>query len=60
MFLRPGELTKARRRDLSLPSDRLEATGDTFLAIAAPEARRPYPAQHARCSDCRSVDLFER
>ena len=58
MFLRPGELLQARRCDLSLPRDRLEASGDAFLRISAPKTRRSFPCQHARCSDRAVVRLL--
>jgi integrase len=59
-FLRPSELLSARRKDLSLPSDRLEISGDVFLRVATPKTWRAYPVQHARCSDQSVVPFIER
>jgi hypothetical protein len=50
-FLRPCELFGCLRRDLSLPADRLEESGDAFLRVTTPKTWRAFPAQHARCDD---------
>ena len=47
------------RRDLILPSDRLEKSGDAFLRIADSKTRRFMRHQHARISDSEVVRFFE-
>ena len=58
-MLRPDEFLSASRRDLVLPSDRLEAFGDAFLRIAEAKTRRFMRHQHARISDSEVVKFFE-
>ena len=58
-MLRPDEFLSASRRDLVLPSDRLEAFGDTFFRIAEAKTRRFMRRQHARISDSEVVKFFE-
>ena len=50
-MLRPDEFLSASRRDLVLPSDRLEACGDAFLRIAEATTRR--------LSDSEVAEFFE-
>ena len=58
-MLRPDEFLSATRRDLILPSDRLELSGDAFLRIAEAKTRRFMRYQHARISDLEVVRFFE-
>jgi hypothetical protein len=58
-MLRPDEFLSATRRDLILPSDRLELSGDAFLRIAEAKTKRFMRHQHARISDREVVRFFE-
>ena len=58
-MLRPDEFLPASRRDLVLPSDRLEVSGDAFPRIAEAKTRRFMRHQHARISDSEVVRFFE-
>ncbi len=58
-MLRPDEFLSASRRDLVLPSDRLESAGDAFLRIADAKTRRFLRHQHARISDPDVVRFLE-
>ena len=58
-MLRPDEFLSASRRDLVLPSDRFEVSGDAFLRIAEARTRRFMRHQHARISDHEVVKFLE-
>ena len=58
LSLRPDEILPASRRDLVLPSDRLEVSGDAFLRIAEAKTRRFMRHQHARISDHEVVQFL--
>ena len=58
-MLRPDEFLSASRRDLVLPSDRFEVSGDAFLPIAEAKTRRFMRHQHARISDYALVKFLE-
>ena len=58
-MMRPDEFLSASRRDLVLPSDRLERGGDAFLRIAEAKTRRFMRYQHARISDFEVVRFLE-
>ena len=60
--LRPGELLKLRRRDVTLPSDLASPTSPLFLRLRASKTSRKHGAathQHARIDAADMIELAE-